>query len=107
MWRRTMGNSLLYRRFSTMARMFKHVAKTFGHHYTVHRGVVIPMLCGSYWSAVRTWRHSRTTTALPCMQWRTMGNLLLCGRFSIMARMFKHVAKTFGHRYTVHRGVGI
>jgi hypothetical protein len=45
--------------------MFKHVAKTFGHHYTVHRGMGVPILCGSYWSTVRTWRQRRRTQHAP------------------------------------------
>jgi hypothetical protein len=40
-----------------------------------------------------------------------MGKLLLSGYFSIMVQMFEHVAKgrlkTFGHRYTAHRAMGI
>ena len=35
------------------------------------------------------------------------GKLLLCDCFSIVGQIFKHVAKIFGHFYTLHHGVGV
>src|ERR1700679_1572569 len=60
-----MEKLLLSSRFSITARMLKLFTKTFGHHYIVHHGTGIPMLCGSYWSTVRIQRQSWTTTGCP------------------------------------------
>jgi ankyrin repeat protein len=42
------GKVAAVRSLSIMARIFKHVAIIFVHHYTLHLVMKIPMLCGSY-----------------------------------------------------------
>src|SRR6266436_315677 len=107
--RQALGTLLLYSCFSTMAQIFKHVTKIFGHHCTVHHPVRIPMfkLCGSYWNMVRTWRQSPMTSVHHYILWQKVGTLLLYSCFLIMTRIFKHVAKIFGHHYMVHHWVGV